>query len=46
MASTLRKEWEEILNWWKRNLTNSFLEGLNSLVQSAESAARGFRNMS
>jgi transposase len=32
VASTLRKEWEEILNWWKRNLTNSFLEGLNSLV--------------
>ena len=27
-------------------MTNSFLEGLNSLVQSAGSAARGFRNIS
>jgi transposase len=32
VAGTLRKEWEEILNWWKRSLTNSFLKGLNSLV--------------
>ena len=46
VASTLRKEREGILNWWKRSFTNSFLEGLNSLVQSAGSAARGFRNMS
>ncbi|RRF99875.1 MAG: hypothetical protein DUD39_02165 [Coriobacteriaceae bacterium] len=46
VAGTLRKEWEEILNWWKRSLTNSFLKGLNSLVQSVRSAARGFRNMS
>ena len=46
VAGTLRKEREEILSWWERSLTNSLLEGLNSLVQSAESAARGFRNMS
>ena len=46
MAGTFRQEREEILNWWKKGSTNSFLEGLNSLVQSAESAARGFRNMS
>ena len=32
VAGTLRKEREGILNWWKRSLTNSFLEGLNSLV--------------
>jgi transposase len=44
VASTLRKERKEILNWWKKGSTNSFLEGLNSLVQSAESTARGFRN--
>ncbi|RRF98677.1 MAG: hypothetical protein DUD39_08380 [Coriobacteriaceae bacterium] len=44
MAGTLRKEREEILNWWKKGSTNSFLEGLNSLVQLARSAARGFRN--
>ena len=45
VAGTLRKEREGILNWWKRSFTNSFLEGLNSLVQSAESAARGFRSI-
>ena len=32
VAGTLRKEREEILNWWKKGSTNSFLEGLNSLV--------------
>ncbi|QUC04778.1 transposase [Atopobium sp. oral taxon 416] len=44
VAKTLRKEQEGILNWQRKGSTNSFLEGLNSLIQSAESAARGFRN--
>ena len=44
VAKTLRKEQEGTLNWKRKDSTNSFLEGLNSLVQSAESAARGFRN--
>jgi hypothetical protein len=44
MAGTFRQERERILNWWKKGSTNSFLEGLNSLVQSARSATRGFRN--
>ena len=33
VARTLRKEREGILNWWKRGSTNSFLEGLNPVVQ-------------
>ena len=45
VARMLRKEWEGILNWWKRGSTNSFLEGLNSVVQFARSAARGFRSI-
>ena len=45
VAGTLRKEREGILNWWKRGSTNSFLEGLNSVVQSVRSAARGFRSI-
>jgi len=45
VARTLRKEREGILNWWKRGSTNSFLESLNSVVQSACSAARGFRSI-
>ncbi|QUC04818.1 transposase [Atopobium sp. oral taxon 416] len=46
VAGTLRKEREGILNWWKRSLTNSFLEGLNSPAQSVRNTARGFRNIS
>ncbi|QUC05000.1 transposase [Atopobium sp. oral taxon 416] len=45
VARTLRKEREGILNWWKRGSTNSFLEGLNSVVQPARSIARGFRSI-
>ena len=45
VADTLRKEREGGLNWRKRSLINSFLEGLNSLVQSVRSAARGFRSI-
>ena len=45
VARTLRKEQEGILNWWKRGSTNSFLEGLNFVVQSVRSAARGFRSI-
>ena len=45
VARTLRKEREGILNWWKRGSTDSFLEGLSSVVQSVRSAARGFRSI-
>ena len=45
VARTLRKEREGILNWWKWGSTNSFLEGLNPVVQSVRSAARGFRSI-
>ena len=45
VADTLRKEREGVLNWRKRSLTNSFLEELNSLVQSAKSAASSFRSI-
>ena len=45
MAGTFRQEREGILNWWKKGSTNSFLEGLNSLVQSARSTASGFRSI-
>jgi len=45
VARTLGKEREGILNWWKRGSADSFLEGLNSVVQSVRSAARGFRSI-
>ena len=45
MAGAIRKERGGILNWWKKGSTISFLEGLNSLVQSARSTARDFRSI-
>lgn len=43
-AQTLRKNLEEILNYWKWRVTNALLEGLNNLIQMAKRRARGFRN--
>jgi transposase len=44
-AKTLKKHWSGILNYFDSRLTNAVLEGINSLVQSAKSRARGFRNV-
>lgn len=44
VARTLRKEREGVLDWWRRGSANAILEGLNSVIQSAKRAARGFRN--
>lgn len=44
VARTLRKEWEGVLNWWRRGSTNAILEGLNSVIQSIKRAARRFRD--
>ena len=44
-ARTVRKEREGVLNWLSSRSTNAFLEGVNSVVQSIETAARGFRNL-
>ncbi len=44
-ALTLREEREGILNWWSRSSTNALMEGVNSVIQSAKRAARGFRDI-
>lgn len=44
-AKTLKKHWDGIVRWFKTNLTNGILEGLNSLVQSAKARARGYRSV-
>lgn len=46
VARTLHKEREDVLNWWRRGSTDAILEGLNSVIQSAKRAARGFENTS
>ena len=45
VARTVRENREGILNYFGSRLTNAFLEGANSLIQSIKRAARGFRNV-
>jgi transposase len=43
-ANTIKQHWNGILNWFKSNITNGVLEGINSMVQAAKARARGYRN--
>jgi transposase len=43
-ARTIKRHWDGILRWFHSNISNGILEGLNSLVQSAKSKARGYRS--
>ena len=45
VARTVRENREGILNYFGSRLTNAYLEGANSLIQSIKKAARGFRNV-
>jgi len=42
-AATIKRHWSGVLRWFDSRITNGLLEGLNSLIQSAKSKARGFR---
>jgi transposase len=42
-AKTIRAHWNGILNYAETKISNGVLEGINSVVQSAKSSARGFR---
>ena len=44
-AKTLKHNWAGILNHFDSRLTNAILEGTNSIVQSARTRARGYRNV-
>lgn len=41
-AYTIKRHWNGVLQWFKSQITNGILEGLNSLIQSAKSRARGY----
>ena len=45
VARTVRENREGILNYFGSRLTNAYLEGANSLIQSIKRASRGFRNV-
>lgn len=44
MAETVKEHWDGILSHFESTLTSGFLEGINSLIQSAKTRARGYRN--
>ncbi len=43
-AKTIKRHWDGVLRWFESKMTNGLLEGLNSLIQSAKSRARGYRS--
>lgn len=43
-AAMVKRHWKGILRWFKSRVNNGILEGLNSLIQSAKSRARGYRS--
>lgn len=42
-ANTIKNHKEGILAWFSSNLTNGFMEGINSLIQAAKARSRGFK---
>ena len=42
-AKTIKEHWDGVIRWYDSRINNGILEGLNSLIQSAKSKARGFR---
>ena len=44
-AKTLKNNWAGIINYFDTKLTNAVLEGINSIIQTVRSRARGFRNI-
>lgn len=42
-AKTIKAHWCGIINYTRTKITNGILEGMNSIVQSVKSNARGFR---
>jgi transposase len=42
-AKTIKEHWEGVVRWYDSRINNGILEGLNSLIQSAKSKARGFK---
>lgn len=42
-AETIKNHWNGVVQWFDSRINNGILEGLNSIIQSAKSKARGFR---
>lgn len=44
VVKTIRNHWDGIVNWAKTRINNGLLEGINSIIQSMKSRARGYSN--
>ncbi|GAB6393666.1 MAG: ISL3 family transposase [Treponematales bacterium] len=44
VAKMLKTHLEYVLTWWQHRITNSYAEGINSVIQEIKTVARGFRN--
>lgn len=44
VATTFQQHRRGILNWWRSQISNGLIEGINSLIQAAIAKARGYRN--
>lgn len=44
LATTFQAHRRGILNWWRSQISNGLIEGINSLIQAAIAKARGYRN--
>ena len=42
-AKTIKAHWDGVVQWYDSRINNGILEGLNSIIQSAKSKARGFK---
>lgn len=42
-AYTIKRHWDGVLQWFKSQINNGILEGINSLIQAAKARARGYR---
>jgi transposase len=44
VATTFPSHPRGTLNWWRSQIGNGLMEGINSLIQAAIAKARGYRN--
>jgi transposase len=44
VAKMLKRHFENIITYWTHRISNSFAEGINSVIQHIKATARSFRN--
>jgi transposase len=44
VAKMIKRHFENIVTWWRHEISNGYAEGINSVIQEIKTVARGFRN--